>query len=193
MKECVARISQRCAYWLRKQLHDVSRSLTCKWLQIKLTVVKSSVLSVTTAGHSALLTSIILLIPSGVTPYKCQAGSSHLCPAVASNTHVWSSLGHSPLPIKWHDFEKVLEFSLPVSMVNTVVQQLPYSYFFNTKTLQGKCSEESASDIFIRLTVLSLCKDPAFWSCAFSVSPPPPAAADQWLPLLLLREYFRVY
>lgn len=149
--------------------------------------------SITSAEHSALLTSIILPIPSGVTPYKCQAGSSHLCPAVASNTHMWSSLGHSPLPVEWCDFEKVLEFTLPVSMVNTVVQQLPYSYFFNTKALQGKCFEQSTSHIFIRLTVLGLCKDPAFWSCAFSVSPPPPAAADQWLPLLLLREYFKVY
>lgn len=96
-----------------------------KWLQIKLTIVKSSMLSVTTAGHSALLTSIILPIPSGVTPYKCHAGRSHLYLAVTSNTHVWSSLGHSPLPIKWHYFEKVLEFTVSMSMVNTVVQELP--------------------------------------------------------------------
>lgn len=128
MKECVARISQSYVHWLWKQLHAVSQSLTGKWLQIKLTIMKSSVLSVTTAGLSALLTSIILPIPSGV--HKCHVGSSHLAPAVASNTHVWSSLGHSPLPIKWHYFRKVSEFTLPVSMVNTVVQQLLCSYFF---------------------------------------------------------------
>lgn len=74
-------------------------------------------LSVTTAGHSALLTSIILPIPSGVTPHKCLTGSSHLCPAATSNSHVCSSLGHSPLPIKWHYLEKVLEFTFPMSMV----------------------------------------------------------------------------
>lgn len=165
MKECVARIRQSYIYWLWKQLHAVSQSLTGKWLQIKLTIVKLSVLSVTSAGHSALLTSIILPIPSGVTPYKCHTGSSHLCPAAASNTHVCSSYGHSPLPIEWHYFEKVLEFTFSLSMVNTVVQQLPCRYFLNTKMLQGQCFEKSVSDIFIRLTVLSLCKDSAFWTC----------------------------
>lgn len=120
-------------YWHWKQHHAVSWSLTDDWLQIKHAVVKSSMLSVTTAGHPALLTPIILLIPSSITPYKCHAGSSHRYSAIAWNTHAWSSLGRSPLPIKWHYFRKVLCFTLPTSMVNTVIQQLPHYYFFSTK------------------------------------------------------------
>lgn len=129
-------------YWLWKQLHAVSWSLTGEWLRSKHLMVKSSMLSVTTAGQPALLTPIILPVPSNITLYKCHAGSSHLYPAIAWNTHAWSSLDHSPLPIKWHHFRKVLGFTLPMSMVNAVIQQLPYYYFFHTrKTLQGKVSK----------------------------------------------------
>lgn len=179
-------------YWLWKQLHADSWSLTGKWVQIEHIVVKSSMLSVTPAGHLALLTHIILPIRSSITPYKCHAGGSHPYPAMASNTHAWCSLSHSPLPIKQHYFSEVLGLAVPTSIVNRVIQQLPYYYFFSRKTLQGKCLKTRKSDFFIRLTVTSLCKDPAFWSCAFSVSQPLSAASGQGLPLPLLREHFGV-
>lgn len=179
-------------YWLWKQLHADSWSPIGKWVQIKHVMVKSSMLSVTPAGHLALLTPIFLPIPSSVTPYKYPSGGSHPYPTKAWNTHSWFSLSHSPLPIKQHYFSEVLGLAVPKSVVNRVIQQLPYYYFFSRKTLQEKCLENRKSDFFIRLTVPSLCKDPAFWSCVFSVSPPPSAASGQRLPLPLLSEHFGV-
>ena len=86
------------------------------------------------------VTRVIWPVPSNMTPYRCHACGHQLCPAVAWNIHVCSGLGCSPLPIKWHYFRKVFNFTLSLSGVNTInlyfaILQLPYCYFFSIKTL----------------------------------------------------------